>query len=303
MARQGMDVEVVEAVAKTMHEKAQSTTSIVESAGRLIRGSEKLWLGQRADRWLADWLVEEAAVRRAAGFLEEMSKRLTTQASDQRRASGPSVGARDMSAINPTAPSDSWSQGMANLKTLNEYLDQHGLAVATSVVSVLGIKKGTWHSKPYGKLYKTITRPGGFFNYNRSLYGGYSKDWGKVLRSPGMKVFDRLTKGLGVATIGANIYDTFVNPSQREITDFEKFETLRDSSATALKMGNPAAYLLGANVTAWTMVAEEAAKLDLSAESNAMTWKYIQENPMELVASFGDACKDMATNKIWKIFG
>lgn len=88
MPRKGMDVEVVEGIAKSMSQRARSATSIVESTGRLIRGSEKLWLGQRADQWLADWQAEEAAVRRAAGFLEEMSHQLIRQADEQRVASG-----------------------------------------------------------------------------------------------------------------------------------------------------------------------------------------------------------------------
>ncbi len=107
MARQGMDADAVEGIAQRIHSRSTEATSIVASAGRLIRGSERLWLGQRADRWLADWLTEEAAVRNAAGFLEEMSQRLAKQALQQRTASGggswrPSA---DPSRRKPTAPS------------------------------------------------------------------------------------------------------------------------------------------------------------------------------------------------------
>ena len=110
---------------------------------------------------------------------------------------------------------------------------------------------------------------------------------------------DRIGKGFAVVDSTANVYDTFTDSRS---TGGERVEAGGLAVGSALKMSkNPVTYLAGAGVSAWSMVYNEASKIDTSYVSE--TFAYAAKNKGEVLASLGDAVKDMATNKIWKIFG
>jgi uncharacterized protein YukE len=305
----GMDVETIEGLAKQLDAKAASATSIVAASGRLVRGAEKLWLGRRADRWLTDWLNEEAALRRTAQFVRDMAQKLREEAAQQSRASGGFSGGAPAHPtaefLNPSpsaAPSsdqpDWLRQGNENLASINAWLDGHLVTAATGFTAVLGAVTGTARGTEYGKVYRHLIG-NDFFRYNRSLHKTYSPTITKILGSPLMTGVDRIGKGFAVVDSTANVYDTFTDSRS---TGGERVEAGGLAVGSALKMSkNPVTYLAGAGVSAWSMVYNEASKIDTSYVSE--TFAYAAKNKGEVLASLGDAVKDMATNKIWKIFG
>ncbi len=92
--RLGMDTAAVEGIARRMSAKAAQATTLSSSAGRLVRSSEQLWLGERADRWLADWMAQEVAIKRMGQFIEDLAEDLRQQAREQDRVSDQTGGAR-----------------------------------------------------------------------------------------------------------------------------------------------------------------------------------------------------------------
>jgi len=98
-----MDTGEVERIARQLSDRASATTRVAASANRLVRASEQLWFGGRADRWLADWVAQEVAIRRMGQFVDEMARHLRAQVAEQERASraAGSLGAAAVAAVAP----------------------------------------------------------------------------------------------------------------------------------------------------------------------------------------------------------
>ena len=120
-----------------------------------------------------------------------------------------------------------------------------------------------------------------------------------------MKKLDVFGKGLTITTATADAYRTFFGSEASSMSHADKVEHGGADLGSALKLSkNPVTYLAGANVTAWSMVAAEAEKADLfNKDSNDLTWNYIKQNPGVILEEWNKAVQDMATNRIWKIFG
>ncbi len=93
MARLGMDVDAVEAAARSLRTSASQVTAIKNTVGRIVSESQAAWKGRDASTFLADWRASAQQLRRLAQELEKLGRKLEAQATDQRRVSGDYHGA------------------------------------------------------------------------------------------------------------------------------------------------------------------------------------------------------------------
>ncbi len=299
MSRLGMDVDSVESTGRQLKERAQGITSIVRLVDALVNRADSHWWGALGRGFVNEWrTIHRPALLNAVNAIDGLGRSAISQAGEQRVASGPSGGAL------PGGPAGDWlAEGVERTQTLDSTLTSSPYGWANGLFGVLSHLKTTTHSTPYG-LYGKLFDDFDFMRYNRSLQHEYSPDLAKFFKSGPMHSFDLFGKGMTVAAQSVNVYDTFLSPSSGSKSSGDRIEAGGEAIGSALKMSkNPVAYLVGANVTAWSMVGAEATKVDWSAKGMSDTFSYAWQNPGVVAEELGKAAKEMVTERIWKIFG
>lgn len=307
MVRLGMDVEVVEGVGRKLNRQAANLTSVVAAVDQLIARSASVWDGPRAGQFVDAWRsTHRRALLEVSSSVGGLGTSALHNAQEQRTVSGSggasSGGSEPGGAIGDWLRGD-FAAGMRTMEGIDKFLATYGVAQASVLAAVLGHTKSTYGAAPYPALYKKLFGGSDFMRYNSSLQHHYSKSLTNLLDSAPARGFDLIGRGYTVVNEATNVYDKFFNPNVTA-TPADQIEAGGSAAGSALKMSkNPVAYLVGANVTAWSMVAAEATKVDFSSEGLTQTWNYAVSNPGVVVEEFGNAAKEMVTERIWKIFG
>lgn len=105
MARMGMDVDVVESIARELAHKADAVETLrANVASQIGRAHGRgMWTGGRAERYVADWRASDARARGVVGDLRAFGLLLLAEARQQRDASN-SSGSASVGSGAPLAP-------------------------------------------------------------------------------------------------------------------------------------------------------------------------------------------------------
>lgn len=87
MARLGMDVEVVESVAKELTSAAHALRSITSALDRSLRRAQEVWIGRDASALVGDWQRQHRHLDQLAQAIDDYARQAQRQAAEQRRAS------------------------------------------------------------------------------------------------------------------------------------------------------------------------------------------------------------------------
>ncbi len=87
MTRLGMDVDVVDAVARELTSAAQSLRSITSALDRSLSRVQGVWIGRDSAALADDWRRQHTQLDRLAQALDDYARQAQRQAAEQRRAS------------------------------------------------------------------------------------------------------------------------------------------------------------------------------------------------------------------------
>ncbi len=294
MARLGMDVDVVETVAADLDRRATDLERVRSEVARQVGAAHGrgLWTGGRADRYVADWRGSDARVRGLVRALHEFARQLRQQVQQQRQASEASGGSATPGAAGSSLTPDPRPSGPSSL-----------FEVGLTGFGALAAVTTTYGGMPYPKLYKQWFGGFDFMHYNRTLQGTYSPLMARIAESPGMKALGYFGDGLSLYGAGNDLHHAYSDP---RATGGDQAVASGYAVGALLKVGGqeskcPPLYLAGVATSAWTMVGDEARKVDWSPGAMSDTWTYIQGNPGVVVEEGWKATRDMFTTKIWKI--
>lgn len=309
MVRLGMDVDVVESVGKQLRQQGQQVTALVRAVDALVDSADGHWWGGRGRDFAQQWrTVHRRSLLEAAGAVDGLAGTALENAQHQRgaSASGSVAAVNDSFRRNDGAlrAHPGMGRGYRNLDALDHLLD-HGYTQFGAISAALGGLFTTARGTPYGNAYKKLFGSADFMRYNRSLQSLYNPSVVKILDSPLLRGADLFGKGLALVDNGTAVYKQFFDPRfAGDAALGDKFEAGGFALGSALKSSkNPVMYLSGAAVTAWSMVAAEATRVDYSPEATSQTWEYVVSNPRVIGEEFGKAAKDMFSSRIWSILG
>lgn len=301
MARIGMDADVVESVGRQLKHQGQSVTSVIRAVDALIDRAGTNWWGAHGRDVVHQWrTLHRPALLRVAGAVDGLGSSALANASEQRTASSSSGANAGAAQAGPGL----WrySEGVATLASVDKALNGWMVTPGLAALGTLGVLTGTWRSKPYPAAYSALFGKSEFMRYNSSLGDTYVKQLGRFTDSAPMKGLGYLGAGFTVASQSVNLYSNFGPGSEASVGD--RIEAGGAAAGSALKMSkNPVAYLSGAAITAWSMTANEATKVDYSSSGLHQTWEYMRANPGVIGEELARSGKEMVTDRLWRILG
>ncbi|GEM_PF-3387386 len=317
MVLKGMDTEAIDGLAHRIDAKANSVASVGSSAGRFVRGAERLWLGRRADRWLADWLAQEVSIRRTAHFAHDLAQKLRDEAEQQRRASS----GAGFGSIGNLAP---WHIGPPQMPGGSRFLppsvplplfylakmlgEDQDYVRASGVAGMLGawatLGRNASLTGDYTDFYRRMVANGGvipdFWRFKKPLNGPFAVGgFGNALDEfKGLGRLSIITTGVSLLGSANDLFDPNADFGAR-------VGALWDGTNTMLKTSkNPVTYLLGVASSSVKLATDTYVKEnpDFSASGRQMVWDEVRKNPGVVVDEFGKAAVQVFTKDIWKIF-
>lgn len=139
----GADVDQLEGLARTLASVALTMEQTVGQVQSALQNAH--WTGPAADQFRSDWTTHAQSLRAAKGAIGGLAFDLKKQAEDQRRASGPTVGASISNLMS--------SFGMASGSKLAEAMTAAGLDGRSSPGETSGAGGGSGE----GQLLRTLT--------------------------------------------------------------------------------------------------------------------------------------------------
>ena len=87
MAWTGMNVALVEQVARELSRQSERINTLVGAVDSMVVSSQEYWKGQDAARFNSDWHADRSMLHALANSLSLLAKKASQQAADQRRSS------------------------------------------------------------------------------------------------------------------------------------------------------------------------------------------------------------------------
>lgn len=283
MARLGMDVGVVEGVGRQLKQQGQVVRSIVRTVDVQVNDASQNWWGNRAQVFASEWRgVHRPALTRLADAIEGLGQSALNNVAEQRSASGSGSGGRSWA---PTLA----GQGTSDLSQREARLSGSGILPAIGFMGLLGQLTGTYRGKEYPARYRQIFGESKFMRYNRTLQHLYSSQLTHLMESRPVKVVGKGADIFGVVTSGADFTEK-MNASSRGGDKIEAGGGFVGSGIRAAAK-DPVTYLVGVNVSLWSMVANEASKQnwsrDWSPKALSQLGTYMVSYPGEALGTIG----------------
>lgn len=300
---QGMDPDEVRNLAATLYQNAERLETIRADFDGTIRSMR--WVGPDSDALRTMWdSTGRRALEEATALLRTAGRGLMGEAAQQEDASASGGAAAEaMAGIGRATPAGGSpaGDGYATLALLHRALDASGYTAVTTglgFMTVIGTVNKFGH---YPQLYKTITRGGEFFKYNKSPSLFNSPLLKALDENPVMKGTGLFGKGLSMVDRGTDIYRAFLD-SGHQSTAGEKVEAVGLTVASGLKMSKtPVAYLSGVAVASVTEAVAAGTQVDWSLDGLHDVCAEIKRDPGVVVEELGKATKEVFTKKIWDI--